>query len=461
MKYPLISEYKNSIMCAEDNFSTLSNLRPVLDDSGNPIMSNGNFAVVFKMKDEKTGKLYAVKCFLKDQSGREEAYKLISDEMLLGNVNSYLVNFEYLSNELFVDSAITSETDFPIVKLDWVDGVPLHDYLKQNINSTILLEQITYNFSQLSAWLLTQPFAHGDLKPDNILVKEDGDIVLVDYDGMYVSCMKGKKARELGSPDYRHPLRTECSFDERIDDMAIISILLSLKAISLNPSLLKKYGNNEKLLMGADDYLNISNSQVLKELFQLTSDVEFCKLYGLFMMTIANNDLSQVHPKELLCMGTKRALNDVLRYAWGKTLVEEERYEDAYLVFEEMAKHGSEYGQNGLGYCFAKGYYVSKNIVEAVKWFRKSAENGFWVAQNNLGNCYMHGMGVEEDRQEATKWHNLCTAKGLGPAQELFDSMMNWDLGVMNRHISKEMYEEEIEAERRHYEEVTTREFLL
>ena len=160
-------------------------------------------------------------------------------------------------------------------------------------------------------------------------------------------------------------------------------------------------------------------------------------------------------------MGTKRSLNGVLRYAWGKTLIGEGRYEDAYLVFEEMAKHGSEYGQNGLGYCFAKGYYVSKNIVEAVKWFRKSAENGFWAAQNNLGNCYMHGMGVEEDRQEAKKWHNLCTAKGLGPAQELFDSMMNWDWGVMNGHISKEMYEEEIEAERRHYEEVTTREFLL
>ena len=50
MIYPTISEYIEAIKYAEDNFATLTNLRPVLDDDGNPIMSSGNFAVVFKMK---------------------------------------------------------------------------------------------------------------------------------------------------------------------------------------------------------------------------------------------------------------------------------------------------------------------------------------------------------------------------------------------------------------------------
>ena len=77
MNYPLISEYISSILSAEDNFKELTNLRPVLDDEGQPIMSSGNFAVVFKMKDEQTSKLYAVKCFLKEQEGRAESYKLI------------------------------------------------------------------------------------------------------------------------------------------------------------------------------------------------------------------------------------------------------------------------------------------------------------------------------------------------------------------------------------------------
>ena len=58
MNYPLISEYIESIRYAEDNFATLTNLRPVLDDDGNPIMSAGNFAVVFKLQDIKTKKHY-------------------------------------------------------------------------------------------------------------------------------------------------------------------------------------------------------------------------------------------------------------------------------------------------------------------------------------------------------------------------------------------------------------------
>ena len=81
MNYPLISEYVDAIRSAEDNFDKLCDLRPVLDDNGNPIMSSGNFAVVFKMEDVNTGKLYAVKCFTKEQEGREEAYRQVADEL--------------------------------------------------------------------------------------------------------------------------------------------------------------------------------------------------------------------------------------------------------------------------------------------------------------------------------------------------------------------------------------------
>lgn len=81
MNYPLISEYLEAIKSAEDNYKELTNLRPVLDDNDLPVMTSGNFAVVFKMKDEETGKLYALKCFTKEQQGREEAYHQIAEEL--------------------------------------------------------------------------------------------------------------------------------------------------------------------------------------------------------------------------------------------------------------------------------------------------------------------------------------------------------------------------------------------
>ncbi|MBQ9466541.1 MAG: hypothetical protein IJU62_06165, partial [Muribaculaceae bacterium] len=80
MVYPTISEYIEAIRYAEENLATLTHLRPVLDKDGNPVMSSGNFAVVFKMQDG-SGKFYALKCFTRDQEGRAEAYKIICDEL--------------------------------------------------------------------------------------------------------------------------------------------------------------------------------------------------------------------------------------------------------------------------------------------------------------------------------------------------------------------------------------------
>ena len=287
MNYPLISEYIESIKLAEDNFEELSYLRPVLDTDGQPVMSSGNFAVVFKMKDERDGKLYAVRCFHRDQEGRAECYRLI-EEGLKDVESPYLVSFRYMDKELFVDSSQTDETEFPVLLMDWVEGITLDKYLRENLDDQYALEMLAYRFSQLAQWLIPQPFAHGDLKPDNILVREDGNLVLVDYDGMYVPAMKGQKARELGSPDFRHPLRTEDDFDEHIDDFPLVSILLSLKAISINPSWLEKYGAADRLLLSYYEFHDIRNCKFITECFPC-GDKSADMLYTLFLEVYYTN----------------------------------------------------------------------------------------------------------------------------------------------------------------------------
>ena len=85
MQYPLISEYVRAIQDASNNLDELAYLVPVQDDHGEPYRSSGAFAVVFKMKDEQTGKCYALKCFTEEQEGRAEAYRNIVDvEQSLG-----------------------------------------------------------------------------------------------------------------------------------------------------------------------------------------------------------------------------------------------------------------------------------------------------------------------------------------------------------------------------------------
>ena len=290
MQYPLISEYVRAIQDATDNLGELAHLVPVLDDHGEPYRSSGAFAVVFKMKDEQTGKCYALKCFTEEQEGRAEAYRQIADELEFVD-SSYITSVKYLDKEIFVDSSC-EEDEFPVLLMDWIDGETMENYIAENYQDNYAMAMLCYRFCKMAAWLRSQPFAHGDIKPDNIMVRPDGNLSLVDYDGMFVPSMKGCKSPTVGTKDFSHPLRTVDDFDETIDDFSLASIALSLKAISMKSTLLDIYGASDRLLFSENDYRNPSNSKVISALQELMCDKDFCTLYSLFMLALARKELS-------------------------------------------------------------------------------------------------------------------------------------------------------------------------
>ena len=227
MQYPLISEYVDAVRDAAGNLDKLSHLVPVLDDHGEPMRSSGAFAVVFKMRDPATGRFYAMKCFTEDQDGRAEAYRRISDE-LESVESSYLTSVRYYDKELFVDSSC-EEDEFPVLLMDWIDGETMDRHIAENRQDRYSMALLCHRFCAMAAWLRSQPFAHGDIKPDNVMVRPDGSLTLVDYDGMFVPAMKGQTSPTVGTKDFSHPRRTKADFDETIDDFSLASIALSLK----------------------------------------------------------------------------------------------------------------------------------------------------------------------------------------------------------------------------------------
>ena len=290
MQYPLISEYLAAIREAKDNLDRLSHLVPVLDKYGEPYRSSGAFAVVFKMKDEQTGKCYALKCFTEEQEGRAEAYRQIAEELEFVD-SPYITSVKYLEKEIFVDSNCENE-EFPVLLMDWIEGETMETYVAANYTDTHAMAMLCYRFCKMAAWLRSQSFAHGDIKPDNIMVRPDGTLTLVDYDGMFVPAMKGQKSPTIGTKDFSHPLRTIDDFDETIDDFALASIALSLKAISLNPSLLQTYGASDRLLFSATDYLDLSKSNTFTALQGLLADEEARTLMSMFLLASAQKNLS-------------------------------------------------------------------------------------------------------------------------------------------------------------------------
>ena len=290
MQYPLISEYVRAIQDASSNLDKLAHLVPVLDDHGEPYRSSGAFAVVFKMQDKSSGKYYALKCFTEEQEGRADAYRQIADELDLLD-SPYITSVKYMEKELFVDSQC-EEDEFPVLLMDWVEGETMETYISSNYCNQYAMSMLCYRFGKMAAWLRTQSFAHGDIKPDNIIVRPDGSLTLVDYDGMYVPSMKGSQSPTIGTRDFSHPLRTVDDFDETIDDFSLASIALSLKAISMKSTLLDIYGASDRLLYSENDYRNPSNSKVISALQELMCDKDFCTLYSLFMLALARKELS-------------------------------------------------------------------------------------------------------------------------------------------------------------------------
>ena len=426
MNYPSISDYIEALRDAEDSLSELKDLRLVYDGQGHPIMSSGNFAVVFKMQ-APTGKYYALKCFLRDQEERSERYRLITEELQYVQ-STYLVKFRYLESELFVDVPNTGGEEYPVLLMDWVDGVPLDQYLKTIIKTIIDKsyeeDLLAYRFSLLARWLVTQPFAHGDLKPDNICVRDDGSLVLLDYDGMYVPALSGRKPLEQGSPHYRHPLRSTLPFDEHIDDYSLSLILLSLRAIALDETLYVRYSSHEYLLLSEQDQLNPYTSPVFKELNRLVLSLDFIDSYHTYL----------------------KSLHDTTYYLEARNF----QLLAPILMYRRAAEVGNPKGMFKLGFCYARGNGgLTEDEAKAVEWYQKAAEAGEARGMFNLGIYYKHGKGgLTRNGVKAVEWYQKAAEAGEARAMLCLGACYEYGQGGLTKDETKavEWYQKAAEA---------------
>ena len=453
MQYPLISEYIEAIRYAEDNFDKLSNLRPVLDDNGNPVMSSGNFAVVFKMKDIETDKLYAVKCFIREQEERQERYREIIK--VLDEIKSpYFVSTHYYDKELFVDTTQDDETEFPVLVMDWVDGISLDDYIKAIESKQFLRELLANQFQKLVCWLLPKHYAHGDLKPDNILVRDDGSIVLVDYDGMFVPSLRGKDALEMGTPMYRHIGRTLSFYNEYIDDFAAVKILLLLKVNALSAISYNQYaaGNNVEFMRLFEHLLNHStiapllaayimvstfgriDRQQVSCLLSDNSDFNYNKESSLQDLarvgdTIAMQELASLYANGIYVpQNTSKAMQwNMLAKLLGNVNVtcgicKCISDNNDFIINNEAILSQLKKNRINFEYCKeGEKLYSDKKYEQAIYWWQKAADAGNSAAQFNLAICYLKGDGVEKDVEKAVYWWQKAADAGDSDAEYMLE----------------------------------------
>jgi len=264
---PTANDYQQALQNPQVYLSDLrlKACRTEVDPFGMPRPRCGGFAITYRL--ENNGRRWAVRCFSRSSPDRESRYKEIC-KYISSHSSDILIGVEYLPKGILVKGSW-----YPITLMDWVEGDTLGNYIYQNIKQPKRIAALPDEFLQLVAELERLGIAHGDLSHQNILIR-NGQMVLIDYDGMYVPQFKGYKSSELGNPYFQHPRRSEKDFGPHLDRFSQIVLYMTLCALATSPRLYNEYGKGgEGLLFRRDDFIRPQESRLLRAIEQI-SDLE-------------------------------------------------------------------------------------------------------------------------------------------------------------------------------------------
>jgi hypothetical protein len=243
-----------------------------------PYGREGSFAIVYKFKT-KSGRLRALRCFKTFMPPDiQQRYERIGP-YFQAHAPDVTANFHYHHDGIAIKWDGGPTQVYPIIEMEWVEGVNLVDRVDELCRKRdhLGLGQLAMRFRNLIVTLTAAQIAQGDLSGSDVMVRPNGDLVLVDYDGVYIPDFAGLEGITLGQQDYQHPRVSERAFDERMDDFSALVIYTALLALSVKPHLWQKHTSrdpqgkllNQNMLFLAGDFSNPQQSQVFKDLEQL------------------------------------------------------------------------------------------------------------------------------------------------------------------------------------------------
>lgn len=144
------------------------------DQQGRPLYAVGNSAAVFRIRRE--GRLQALRCYMRPAEHLAEIY-----------------GSRLLTRELFLYTSPDEGVWCDVVVDDWVEGRTLREEIDLALQAADRerLGALANRFDRLAARLVADDWAHGDLKPENIVVRPSGELQLIDFDAMFLPPLPG------------------------------------------------------------------------------------------------------------------------------------------------------------------------------------------------------------------------------------------------------------------------------
>ena len=270
----------------------------------------GGYTTVFPFINS-SGKKVAVRCWCADIGNAKQRSSAIS-EYLNNLQNPYFVNFKYVNNAVLIKGELQ-----PVIVMEWVEGKTLKEYINENSNSNTI-RKLADKFKLMVEELHSKNIAHGDLQHGNILVKADGNLVLVDYDSMFIEQLNGMSDIIKGLPCYQHPARTNNQYvNSKLDYFSELVIYLSLLMFADKPQLWQHYYETEDLLFSKEDFANIKRSKIYKD-FRSSSNATISNLLQNLEASLAKTNIQQLLPLEDLLVDKLEKTKDSIVDKWDK-----------------------------------------------------------------------------------------------------------------------------------------------
>ncbi|MBI3410232.1 MAG: DUF1080 domain-containing protein [Planctomycetes bacterium] len=289
MAWPTSQDYNEAIQSPASAFSDpeLRGGEARANAMGMPLPRSGNFADVYEFTGA-SGAKWAVKCFTREVAGLQERYHEISRFLQKAKL-PFMVDFQYLAQGIRI-----SGRWYPILKMHWVDGYLLNEFVGRNLNKPRILEALGEIWVRMAQRLRGAGIAHADLQHGNVILvpgSKSGSLAvkLIDYDGMFVPALAGKPSGEVGHPNFQHPQRLEKNiYCAEVDRLPFLSVACALRAlVAAGPSLWEKHDNGDNLLFRANDLAKPGESKLLRELWSL-NDAELHDLVAYLVSGLTN-----------------------------------------------------------------------------------------------------------------------------------------------------------------------------
>jgi hypothetical protein len=263
MPYPQIVEYHEAVQHPSQAFidPELKQGAVAENNLGLPLVMSGGFALTYAVTTPR--RKCAVRCFHREIPAIQQKYDAISKN-LRSLTGGCFVYFDFQQSGI----SIRQQT-FPIVRMDWVEGDTLGIWLDKHFDDPRTLEKARTDFAAIARFLELKGIAHGDIQNGNVMVA-NGDIKLIDYDGMFVPGMRPGNGSETGHKHFQHPDRRVSDFGPRMDRFSFIALDLSLKALIEDKSLYSKFREGgETIIFKANDFADPANSEIFSRLLAM------------------------------------------------------------------------------------------------------------------------------------------------------------------------------------------------